>query len=81
MISLLLVFRTNTAYDRWWEGRKMWGALVNNCRNFALKIKAFVPQSEIEVKDKLYDWMAAFPKSLKFAERIEGEIFIFFIDY
>lgn len=64
--SMLLVFRINSAYDKWWEGRKMWGALVNNCRNFALKIKAFVPQSEIEVKDKLYDWMAAFPKSLKY---------------
>lgn len=38
VISLLLVFRTNTAYDRWWEGRKMWGALVNNSRNFALKL-------------------------------------------
>ena len=25
VISLLLVFRTNTAYDRWWEGRKKWG--------------------------------------------------------
>ncbi|AWA30269.1 hypothetical protein HYN48_09340 [Flavobacterium magnum] len=40
VISLLLVFRTNTAYDRWWEGRKMWGALVNNSRNLALKIAA-----------------------------------------
>ncbi|MEJ6584155.1 MAG: bestrophin family ion channel [Crocinitomicaceae bacterium] len=72
--SMLLVFRINSAYDKWWEGRKMWGALVNNCRNFALKIKAFVPQSEIEAKDKLYDWMAAFPKSLKFHLRDEVEI-------
>lgn len=39
-ISILLVFRTNTAYDRWWEGRKLWGALVNNSRNLALKIRA-----------------------------------------
>ena len=34
-ISMLLVFRTNTAYDRWWEGRKLWGSLVNNSRNLA----------------------------------------------
>ena len=34
VISLLLVFRTNTAYDRWWEGRKLWGALTNSSRNF-----------------------------------------------
>ena len=38
IISLLLVFRTNTAYDRWWEGRKMWGAMVNDSRNFISKL-------------------------------------------
>lgn len=42
VISLLLVFRTNTAYDRWWEGRKMWGALVNNSRNLAIKLNAII---------------------------------------
>lgn len=42
VISLLLVFRTNTAYDRWWEGRKVWGALVNNSRNLALKLNALI---------------------------------------
>lgn len=44
VISLLLVFRTNTAYDRWWEGRKMWGALVNNSRNFAIKLSAMLSE-------------------------------------
>jgi ion channel-forming bestrophin family protein len=38
VISMLLVFRTNTAYDRWWEGRKQWGSLVNNSRNLAMKM-------------------------------------------
>ncbi len=42
VISLLLVFRTNTAYDRWWEGRKMWGSLVNNSRNLALKLSTIL---------------------------------------
>jgi putative membrane protein len=42
VISLLLVFRTNTAYDRWWEGRKLWGSLVNNSRNLALKLSVIV---------------------------------------
>jgi len=41
-ISMLLVFRTNTAYDRWWEGRKLWGALVNNSRNLAIKLDAML---------------------------------------
>ena len=34
VLSLFLVFRTNTAYDRWWEGRKQWGALVNVSRTW-----------------------------------------------
>ncbi len=46
VLSLLLVFRTNTAYDRWWEGRKLWGHLVNNSRNLAMKIKSIVPDDE-----------------------------------
>ena len=44
VISLLLVFRTNTAYDRWWEGRKLWGELVNNSRNFALKLSVILKE-------------------------------------
>ncbi|MFH7010459.1 bestrophin family protein [Flavobacterium sp. FlaQc-52] len=44
VISLLLVFRTNTAYDRWWEGRKLWGALVNNSRNLAIKLSAILKE-------------------------------------
>ncbi|MDQ7947855.1 MAG: bestrophin family ion channel, partial [Pedobacter sp.] len=40
VISMLLVFRTNTSYDRWWDGRKLLGALTNVSRNFAIKLKA-----------------------------------------
>lgn len=42
VISLLLAYRTNTAYERWWEGRKLWGSLVNNSRNLALKLSAIL---------------------------------------
>ena len=42
ILGLFLVIRTNTAYDRWWEGRKLWGALVNDCRNLSIKINAFI---------------------------------------
>jgi putative membrane protein len=38
VLGLLLVFRTNTAYDRFWEGRKNWGAIVVNIRNLARQI-------------------------------------------
>jgi putative membrane protein len=42
VMSILLVFRTNTAYDRWWEARKLWGTLTNSSRSFAMKINAFL---------------------------------------
>ena len=35
VLGLLLVFRTNTAYERFWEGRKAWGNIVNNIRNLS----------------------------------------------
>jgi ion channel-forming bestrophin family protein len=42
VLSMLLVFRTNTAYERWWEGRKIWGDIVNNSRNLMLKLNAWI---------------------------------------
>ena len=53
VLGLLLVFRTNTAYDRWWEGRKLLGALVNTSRNLALKINTFLPENDT-AKRKLF---------------------------
>ncbi len=47
-LSMLLVFRTNTAYDRWWEGRKLWGSLVNNSRNLALKLAPLLARDKDE---------------------------------
>lgn len=47
VMSLLLVFRTNTAYDRWWEGRKLWGSLVNNSRNLAIQLDAILPENDL----------------------------------
>jgi putative membrane protein len=38
VLGLLLVFRTNTAYERFWEGRKAWGTLVNTVRNLSRQI-------------------------------------------
>ena len=48
VISLLLVFRTNTAYDRWWEGRRLLGSLVNNSRNLTMKLNSLLPEEDTE---------------------------------
>jgi ion channel-forming bestrophin family protein len=46
VLGLLLVFRTNTAYDRFWEGRKAWGTLVNTTRNLTRRIWIFVEEED-----------------------------------
>jgi ion channel-forming bestrophin family protein len=46
VLSILLVFRTNTAYDRWWEGRKQWGELVNQTRNLAIQLQTVLPTED-----------------------------------
>jgi len=48
VLGLFLVFRTNSSYDRWWEGRKLWGSMVNNTRNLAHKLNAFLDADDTE---------------------------------
>jgi len=46
VLGLMLVFRTNTAYERFWEGRRLWGSLVNVSRNLARQIWTNVAEPE-----------------------------------
>ncbi len=48
VLGLLLVFRTNTAYERFWEGRKCWGSIVNNVRNLARQIWVSIDDKSAE---------------------------------
>lgn len=48
VLGLFLVFRTNSSYDRWWEGRKLWGSMVNNTRNLAHKMNAFLDPADTD---------------------------------
>ena len=48
VLGLLLVFRTNTAYDRYWEGRKLIGLISKNCCIMAKNIMVFVPENNSE---------------------------------
>lgn len=51
VLGLFLVFRINSAYDRWWEGRKMWGGMVNSTRNFALKLNSYMSKEDHENRE------------------------------
>ncbi len=64
VLGFFLVFRSNGAYDRWWEGRKTWGALVNNSRNLAIKFAVMLPASHKD-RQQITDCISAYPKTLK----------------
>jgi ion channel-forming bestrophin family protein len=63
VLGLFLVFRTNTAYDRWWEGRRLWGGMVNSTRNFAMKLNAYIERENHEDRD----WFAKMISNFTFA--------------
>jgi putative membrane protein len=46
-ISLLLAFELNQSYNRWWEARMVWGAIVNDSRSLVLQLQGFIPDSEM----------------------------------
>ncbi len=48
-MSHLFTSWTTTAYDRWWEARKQWGTLVNNCRNMAIYVDSMWPESDVGI--------------------------------
>ena len=73
-ISLILAFRTNQAYGRWWEARKVWGAIVNDSRSWARQVLTFMvaPEQEeaaIQIKQTLIyqqiAWVYALGRSLR----------------
>ncbi len=58
-LGLLLVFRTNASYDRFWEGRKQWGAIVNETRNVA-RLASVLLEKDPETVARIVRWTIAF---------------------
>lgn len=65
VLGLFLVFRTNSAYDRWWEGRRLWGSMVNSTRNLALKLNAYLSKENHEDRD----WFAKMIPNFAYATK------------
>jgi len=64
VLGCLLVFRTRTAHERWWEARTLWGDLVSVCRNLGSKLALMVrvPDSELDEPERV---LIAFPFALR----------------
>lgn len=70
VLGLLLIFRTNSSYDRWWEARKLWGGIVNQSRNLAINGLSYGPQ-EPEWREEFIRWVAVFPHVCRANLRLE----------
>jgi len=63
-LGLLLVLRTNAGYDRWWEGRRLWGGIVNQSRNMAIGALTYGP-ADRAWREQFVRWAAAFPHATR----------------
>ncbi len=68
-ISILLSFKLNQSYDRWWEARKIWGSIVNDSRSFIIQLQTLVAQGNDSAIKKLayrqIAWCYSFGQSLR----------------
>lgn len=74
VLGLLLVFRTNTAYERFWEARKLWGGQITTSRSLAQSIWTLIPtvdESHVREKQKIAQLLPAFAIATKLHLRAE----------
>lgn len=82
-VSLLLTFRTAQSYERWWEARIIWGAIVNDSRTLIRQVKQFLPETESSkgmlgaFANRQVIWCYALGESLRgqaFSQRVQEYI-------
>lgn len=65
VLGLVLVFRTNAGHERWWEARKLWGAIVNQSRNIVVEALSYgnilnIGSQEGLWRKEMVKWTVAF---------------------
>lgn len=78
-VSLLLAFRTSQSYERWWEARTVWGAIVNDSRTFVRQVIQFLPAEDHktvrEFAERQIIWTYALGESLRklpFSDKVQA---------
>jgi putative membrane protein len=75
-ISILLSFKMNQSYDRWWEARKVWGAIVNDSRTFVIQLQSFLSEEDKETIKRIayrqIAWCYTLGRSLRGLAPMEG---------
>ncbi|MHA3787853.1 bestrophin family protein [Flavobacterium hauense] len=75
-ISVLLSFKMSQSYDRWWEARRIWGAIVNDSRSIVLQLQAFLKENNTEdiriIGYRQIAWCYCLGQSLRGLEPMEN---------
>ncbi len=74
VMGLVLVFRVNAGYDRWWEARKIWGNVVNSSRNLAIIVMTYTQKNKSDIAKKIVSYTAAMPYLMKNCLRRSDDI-------
>lgn len=69
-LGVVLIIRTNSGYERWWEARKLWGGIVNQSRNLAITALSYGPK-DADWRDRFIRWVAVFPLVARSSLRCE----------
>ncbi|OWK30444.1 bestrophin family protein [Sphingomonas dokdonensis] len=64
-LALFLGFRDNSAYQRWWEGRVLWGAMINASRSLARSARNFLPEEAVDLKRSIVLRQVAYVHALR----------------
>jgi len=73
VLGLILVLRTNAGYERWWEGRRLWGGIVNEARNLATIALSYGP-GDARWREEVVRWTIAFAHATRRSLRGEREL-------
>ncbi|NOK16886.1 bestrophin family protein [Corallococcus carmarthensis] len=71
-LGVLLGFRNNSAYERWWEARTLWGGLVNASRTLARQVLTFLPAPRAQRSDGTPETPTAASRLVQMAVQPEG---------
>lgn len=65
VLSIFLGFRNNTSYDRFWEGRKLWGGVVNTSRTLTRRILTLIEETDEDSRHTYVRFVAAYVHLLR----------------
>ena len=82
IMGLILVFRVNAGYDRWWEARKLWGNIVNQSRNLTIILINYTNKESNDWRLKITNMISALPYFMKdsLREQINFKVLRHFVD-